>query len=104
MTSPGRVYVVAGTLLVFFVLWASIAASPWRSTKPDAARRRPRTTRGDDPRRQAADGPARLHGALDAYRATLAQRRATAGNGRRRAPVPQVRIVQLPPVATTRTS
>ena len=102
MTSPGRVYVVAGTLLVFFVLWASIAANPWASTKPDAQVaalvRREATIR-----KQAAEAQRAYTVRWTRYRANLAQRRALQA-AVTTAPVPQVRIVQLPPVATTRTS
>jgi hypothetical protein len=38
MTSHAlRLYVAAGTLLVFFVLWAVVAAKPWASTGGHAA-------------------------------------------------------------------
>jgi hypothetical protein len=102
MTSAGRVYVVAGTLLVFFVLWASIAANPWAAARPD-----PQVAalahREAAIRKQAAAAQRAYTVRWARYRADLAQRRALQA-AVTTAPAPQVRIVQLPPVATTRTS
>lgn len=101
-TSLGRAYVTAGTLLVFLVLWAVIAASPWASG-------------GRSPALAALD----RREALVRQRAALAEQRHAARWARFRAAVeaagnrpnrpaavaqPQVRIVPLPPVATTRSS
>lgn len=100
MTSLGRAYVAATTLLVFFVLWAAIAASPWAADEPD-----PRLA--DLARREAIVRQA-ARAAESAYDARWARYgRAVAEQSATRAtPVasPQVRIVQLPPVATTRSS
>ncbi|MFN8222276.1 MAG: hypothetical protein U0R50_03395 [Gaiellales bacterium] len=101
MTSHvGRIYVAALSVLLFFVLWASLAAHPWVSAAPD-------------PRLAALDAKQRLLGTqLARAQADLADRWATyrAAEARRRAltaapaPTPVVRVVQLPPLATTRTS
>lgn len=100
MTSVGRVYVTAGAVLLFFVLWATIAASPWPS-----ATRRPEVDalalRSAVVRQRAAAAQQRYEARWAAYRAALAAR-ATASTVSVSAP--SVRIVQVPPVATTRSS
>jgi hypothetical protein len=91
-----RLYAAVGAVLVFFLAWAGIAARPWpQSPDPrlaELAQREQRLQRDAKlvqqvvDRRRAAD------------RAAAAQARATA------ATPPPVRIVTLPPVATTRSS
>ena len=103
MTSAGRAYVAAGTLLVFFVLWAAIAASPWRTQQPDP---RLQALGAREARvRQAALAAQAGHAARwDAYRAALRTRRADAAT-LAAAQAPQVvRVVRLPPATTTRSS
>jgi hypothetical protein len=100
MTSLGRAYIAATTLLVFFVLWAAIAASPWAAAKPDP--RFAALARREALVRQAAQAAERAYDARWAgYRRAVAERSATRATP---AASPQVRIVQLPPVATTRSS
>lgn len=100
MTSLGRTYVAVTALLVFLVLWAAIAASPWAAAKPDP--RLEALAKREALVRRAARAAEREHEARWArYGRAVADRRAT-----RPASVasPQVRIVELPPVATTRSS
>ena len=89
MTSQvARLYALAISLLVFFVLWAAIAAHPWVRTS--------RT-------RSAAQGN-NLAVLEQRLRADAKLVRAL---GARAAPTtspPLVRVVQLPPLTTTRTS
>jgi hypothetical protein len=96
-----RLYAAAAALAAFFLAWAGIAARPW--VEP------PR-----DPRLAAlAEREQRLHRdatlvqqVIDrrwaAYRATLARSRTSAAATAMQAP--SVRVVTLPPVATTRSS
>lgn len=102
MTSLGRTYVVAGTLVVFFVLWAAIAASPWRTAQADP-RAEALAQREALVRREAIVAQQLHRQRWDAYRAALVGRRAVQASVDA-APAPTVRMVQLPPVATTRTS
>lgn len=103
MTSLGRAYVATGTLLVFLLVWATIAASPWATgTDPRLAAlaRREALVRREAAVAQQAYASRWAH-----YRAALAERQALQATVRASvAPTPQVRIVQLPPVATTRSS
>ena len=100
MTSAlGRVYVVAGTALAFFVLWAGIAARPWAASASD-----PRVAALDRReariRRDASAAEAAVARRWAAYRAQLAARAAALAA----APAPPVRIVTMPAVTSTRTS
>jgi hypothetical protein len=115
MTSPaGRLYATAGALLVFFVLWATIAAHPWAAPSADprlaALAQRERQLRADATLVQQVVDRRFAH-----YRAALATRRSEIASARARAaaaqamPVsqasaPPVRIVTLPPLVITRTS
>ena len=78
-----RLYALAGTILGFFLAWAGIAAHPWARTTPA-----PRST------------------ALAAYQQRLNRdaRLVARVVASRSAVTPQVRVVTLPPVTTTRTS
>ncbi|MDH5332661.1 MAG: hypothetical protein OEW65_02160 [Thermoleophilia bacterium] len=99
MTSVARVYVATGAVLLFFVLWATIATSPWPS-----ATRRPEVDalalREAVVRQRAAAAQQRYEARWAAYRAALARNRALTVS----VSAPPVRIVQVPPVATTRSS
>ncbi len=99
MTSVGRVYVAAGAVLLFFVLWAVIAASPWASRpvdlRADALARRETAVR-----QRAALAQRRYEARWAAYRSALLARGAASAI----TPQPSAQIVQLPPVATTRSS
>lgn len=102
MTSAlGRVYVVAGSLLAFFVLWAGIAARPWAAAAPAPDPRVAALDRREARiRRDAAAAQAVVARRWATYRAQLAAR-ATAIAA---APAPPVRIVSVPAVTSTRTS
>jgi hypothetical protein len=102
MTShTGRLYAAAAGLLTFFVLWAGIAAHPWRTTTADprlaALAQRQRLLRREavlvqrvvDQRTAAAKATARKARQVAAAAAT---------------PAPAVRVVTLPPLVITRTS
>jgi hypothetical protein len=100
MTSLGRTYVAAATMLVFFVLWAAIAARPWAT--PTADPRAEALVRREAVVRRAAQQAQEAYTARwDRYRRELAARRSQPTVT---AAAPPVRIVQLPPVATTRSS
>jgi hypothetical protein len=103
MTSHvARLYVLAASLAVFFVLWAVIAAHPWAKTTSD-----PRLTalaqREQSLRREGAlvrQVLAARAAAAQAARARAQARSAAAST----APAPRVRVVTLPPLTITRTS
>ena len=100
MTSLGRTYGPAGTLLVFFVLWAAIAASPWAAHRSDP--RLEALTRREAIVRHAARDAQRAHAARWArYRGSLAEQQELQAAV---ATTPQVRIVQVQPAVTTRSS
>jgi hypothetical protein len=89
MTSQiARLYAFAGSLLIFFVSWAGIAAHPW--IKPSAS----------------AAGPSVE--SLAAYQKRIqtdaALLQTLSAQTARRASTPAIRIVTLPPLTTTRTS
>lgn len=94
-----RLYATAGTLVAFFLAWASIAARPWveppRDPRLAALEQREQRLRRDATLVQQV-----VERRWAAYRAELAQRQAAAAA----APAPRVRVVTLPPVATTRSS
>lgn len=101
MTSlAGRVYVACGCLLVFLVLWAGIAARPWATPARDA--RVAALDRREAAIRSRAELAQRRYEARWAgYRQAVAERGATpiARSG-----PAHVRIVELAPAATTRSS
>jgi hypothetical protein len=128
MTShAGRLYVVAATLVAFFLAWAVVAAHPWTTTAKAA--RDPRLAALAQ-REQRLRSEARLvQKVLDrrfseyrrrfaAYKQALARRRAELAAARRAAasapayasaPAASaagggVRVVTLPPLVITRTS
>jgi len=93
MTSHlGRLYAAAITILAFFVVWAAVAAQPWRAAAPD-------------PRLQQL---ALRQQALKRETALVNQvlaLKAKAGATAPAAPAtPAVRVVTLPPLTITRTS
>ena len=87
-----RLYVFAVTLLVFFVVWAVVAARPWVA----------KSSSGDRQIAALAAREQRIHFESLLVRKLRAQRAAAAGRGSRAAPAP--RIVTLPPLVITRTS
>jgi hypothetical protein len=95
MTSPvARLYTAVATLAAFFLAWAAIAAHPWAH--------QPR-----DPRVIALDQhEQRLQRDATLVQQLVDQRAAASRTGRASVPAapPAVRIVTLPPLATTRSS
>jgi hypothetical protein len=96
-----RLYVAAAALVAFFLAWAGIAARPWSPPPRDPQlaaldRQEQRLRRDLGLAQQVVDRR------WAAYRATLAGRRAAAVTAP--APAPPVRVVTLPPAATTRSS
>ena len=123
MTSHvGRIYVVAVSLLVFFVLWAAMAAKPWASTAPspqvqlialrEQALRRETTLVNQILRERAvvaatvakAARAAKAQQLASASAAAAAATAAPAPTYASAAPAPAVRVVTLPPLTITRTS
>jgi hypothetical protein len=84
-----RLYVFAVTLLVFFVLWAAVAARPWATT-----------TRADPRVAALAAREQRIHLESVLVRRLRAQR----AQQQVAAAAPAPRIVTLPPLVITRTS
>ena len=97
-----RLYAAAAALAAFFLAWAGIAAHPLVESPPDPrlaalAEREQRLQRDATLVQQVVDRR------WAAYRAALAaQPQASAAAAATRAP--SVRVVTLPPVATTRSS
>jgi hypothetical protein len=101
MTSaPARLYVAALAVLLFFVLWAALAARPWTAAAPADARLAALTRREAALRVEAAAVQARLDRQWSAYRAELRRRNAAPAPTAQ----PQVSITALPAVTTTRSS
>jgi hypothetical protein len=100
MTSLGRTYVAAATILVFCVLWAAIAARPWATAAPDP-RAASLARREAIVQRAAQRAQVAYTARWDRYRRELAARQSAPQVV---AAAPPVRVVQLPPVATTRSS
>jgi hypothetical protein len=124
MTSHiGRLYSLALALLVFFVLWAGIAARPWASVNADP-RLATLAAREQQLRHDSLLVTKIVNARWTVYKAQLAQRKLSIAAARQRqaaavtaaatpaaaAPVsvssasPIVRIVNLPPLTITRTS
>jgi hypothetical protein len=91
-----RLYAATGALAVFFLTWAGIAARPWVGAAPPDAR-----LAALDRREQRLQRDAALVQQVLDRRAALARSRSTAAAA---AAPPAVRVVTLPPLATTRTS
>jgi hypothetical protein len=86
-----RLYVFAVTMLVFFVVWAVVAARPWVA----------KTSSGDRQVAALAAREQRIHFESLLVRKLSAQRAAQQPVA---APAPAPRIVTLPPLVITRTS
>jgi hypothetical protein len=91
-----RVYAAAGALAAFFFAWAGIAARPWVE-QPSDPRMAALDLREQRLQRDATLVQQVVDRRWEAYRAALAQ-------SRERTTSPSVRVVTLPPVATTRSS
>ena len=105
MTSPvGRIYVAALSLLVFFVLWSTVAARPWATTTATDPRLAGLAKRQTRIERQAAAAEQLVAVRWAAYRAALKERRARARAAPAPAPAPRVRVITLPALTSTRTS
>jgi hypothetical protein len=95
MTSPvARLYTAAVALAAFFLAWAGIAAHPWAHQAPD-----PRLIALQQ-REQRLQRDASLVQQLVDQRAAVSR----SGPASVRDAPPAVRVVTLPPLATTRSS
>ena len=96
-----RLYAAAGALGAFFLAWAGIAARPWVEQPRD-----PRLAALEQREQRLQRDATLVQQVVDrrwaAYRAALAESRTQAAAVA--APAPSVRVVALPPVATTRCS
>lgn len=109
----GRLYSLALALIVFFVLWAGIAARPWATpaTDPRAAAL---VAREQQLRADSVLVKKIVAARMAVYRVQLAQRNTVIAAAKQRRQVisstavtpasPAVRIVTLPPLTITRTS
>ena len=114
MTSHvGRLYVLAATLLVFFLSWAVIASSPWQAGSA-AATQDPRLERLAAREAALTKEAARVQRIVDerwaTYQTKLAGRKQQLADAKNQAQLasqaapPQVQVVQLPPVTSTASS
>jgi len=95
MTSHvGRLYAAAIAILVFFVLWAALAARPWKTAAPDPRLQQLAL------RQQALKRETALVNQVLALRA----RAKAASTASSVAAKPAVRVVTLPPLTITKTS
>ena len=96
-----RLYATAGALVAFFLAWAVIAAHPWSGQSRD-----PRLVALDRRQQRLERDAALVQRVIDgrraSYRDALARSRSAAAAAASAAPA--VRVVTLPPVATTRSS
>ena len=119
-----RLYAVAIAVVVFFVSWATVAAKPWATAKPDprvaALSQREQRLRSDAKLvQQVVDNRMIAYRlALKARKAQIAAVKAQAAAAQARAlqvsqataqaaqaaAAPSVRVVNLPPLTVTRTS
>ena len=116
MTShTGRLYAVAAAVTTFFVLWAVIAAAPWRSAAAPPSAQDPRVAqlaaREQQLRREAAHVRQVVKQRWAAYRVKLkARKHQIAAIDRQnrllasQAAAPAVNVVTLPALTSTRTS
>jgi hypothetical protein len=106
MTShTGRLYAAAAGLLTFFVLWAGIAAHPWRSTATATDPRLVALAQRDRLlRREAGLVRQIVHQRAAAAKAVAANRARQAAAAAAAPAASPVRIVTLPPLVITRTS
>ena len=94
-----RLYTASAAIFVFFVAWAGIAARPWVTPAPDAQ------VAALAQRQQRLERDAKLVQLIAARRAATNRAAQIAAQAAAQpAPPPTVRIVQLPPITTTRTS
>jgi hypothetical protein len=94
MTSHvGRLYVATIAIVVFFLVWAAVAARPWKTAAPDPRLQQLAL------RQQALKRETKLVNQVLALRAKAAATNASAG-----AAQPAVRVVTLPALTITRTS
>ena len=106
MTSQtGRLYVLALALVVFFLAWATLSAHPWGAQRSDP-RLAALTARELRLRHEAKLVDQVVAARWATYRADLKLRRAQIATAQKAAaaPVPAVRIVNLPPLTITRSS
>ena len=93
MTSHiGRLYVVAVSLFVFFLMWALVAAKPWTTASPSPQ------AQLIGLREQALRRETKLVNQILRQRATAAKAQT------QQLAAPAVRVVTLPPLTITRTS
>jgi TolA-binding protein len=110
MTSHvGRLYSVALALFVFFLTWVAIGARPWAASGSQSdPRLAALEQREQRVRRQSVAVQRLVRRRWATYQAQLRQRRSqiAAANHAQAAAAqaPQVRVVSLPPVTSTRTS
>jgi hypothetical protein len=103
MTSHvGRLYVLTGTLVVFFVLWATIAAHPWRIAAADS--RLGALAKREQVLRRDAALVQQIVARRTALQKSAAARKAQATVAAAVTPTPRVKVVTLPPLTITRTS
>lgn len=99
MTShAGRLYALALGLVVFFLVWAGVAARPWATAAPD-----PRL-KALAARTAQLNQQAKLVNQIVAQRAQLAQVTKNRQLASAAAAPAAVKIVTLPPLTITRTS
>lgn len=107
MTSPvGRAYATALALVLFFLMWAVVAAKPWAATAADP-RLKALSLREQRLRREALTVEEIVARRTALYRRELAARRSQIAAARSVPPPAtstSVRIVTLPPITITRTS
>jgi hypothetical protein len=110
MTSHvGRLYALAAALLVFFVIWASIAAQPWAGATSADPRVAALTAREQRLRQESIAVRRLVQHRWAVYRVQLRARQAQIAAAHRAqaaavAAPPPVRVVNLPPLTVTRTS
>jgi hypothetical protein len=96
-----RLYAAAGALIAFFLAWAGIAARPWVEQPRD-----PHLVALEQREQRLQRDAALVQQVVDrrwaAYRAALALSRTQVAAAT--ATAPSVRVVTLPPIATTRSS
>jgi hypothetical protein len=97
-----RIVAVAVAVLLFFVLWAAVAARPWAAAGPADPRLARLERREARVRSELAVAQARLQARWEAYRRALDARAAAVPAPA--PPPPAVAVTQLPPVTATRSS
>jgi len=102
-SSVGRLYAIAGSIVVFFLLWMLIAAAPWASRSSDP---RLAALAAREQRLQVQSVVVRriVNHRWATYHRQLAQQRAQAALAPPTVSAPAVRVVTLPPLTITKTS